>query len=46
MPSSSVTAAQLQHVITGQELRLVDQDAVEPALLQLLADRIEQIELG
>src|SRR5438045_2053616 len=37
--------AQLQDVALGEELRLVDQDAVELALLQLVGDRTEQIDL-
>ena len=37
--------AKLKHMIAGEELRLVDQDAVEPALQQLLHDRVEQVQL-
>ena len=36
--------AQLQHVALRQELRFVDEDAVELALLQFVADRVEQVD--
>src|SRR4029079_16851063 len=36
--------AQLEHRALREELRLVDQDAVETALLQFLANRREQVD--
>src|SRR5579884_2152756 len=36
--------AQLEHVALRQELRLIDEDAVELALLQLVGDRLEKVD--
>ena len=37
--------AKLQHMALREELSLVDKDAMDLALLQLLADRIEQVDV-
>src|SRR5687768_4343118 len=39
-------AAELENLVPGQELRFVDQKAVELAALQLLGDSFEQVDVG